>query len=123
MPCMLFAGLVFIGACAPEEKPQDPQESAKTKEQAIAEQKLASGQTVYEAHCAGCHDAGVSGAPKPGDKAEWTYRIELGVDSLAKKSIDGFEGKQGVMPAKGGSDALTDEEVTNAVIYMVEKSK
>ena len=63
------------------------------------------------------------GAPKPGDKAAWKDRIAQGVEVMTKKSIEGFAGKAGIMQPKGGNDMLTNEEVTNAVVFMVEKSK
>jgi cytochrome c5 len=42
---------------------------------------------------------------------------------MTKKSIAGFTGKAGAMPAKGGNASLTDEEVANAVAFMADKSK
>ena len=42
---------------------------------------------------------------------------------MTKKSIDGFQGKAGAMPAKGGNASLTDEEIANTVAFMVDKSK
>ena len=63
------------------------------------------------------------GAPKPGDKAAWAARIPQGLDVITKKSIAGFTGKAGMMPAKGGNAALTDEQVGSAVAYMIDKSK
>jgi len=43
--------------------------------------------------------------------------------SWQQKSIQGFEGKQGVMPPKGGNSVLTQEELSNAVYYMVKISQ
>lgn len=42
---------------------------------------------------------------------------------LTRRSIEGFDGKRGTMPARGGSMDLGDEEVANAVFYMAERSK
>jgi len=42
---------------------------------------------------------------------------------MVKKSIEGYEGKTGVMPPKGGNSTLTDEEVSNAVDFMTVKLK
>ena len=33
------------------------------------------GQQVYQAGCVACHDAGIAGAPKLGDKGQWAKRI------------------------------------------------
>ena len=80
------------------------------------------GQKVYTAACAACHTAGVAGAPKVGDKAAWAPRIKQGNVVLYEHAIKGFQGKAGMMPAKGGS-AVSDDEVKAAVDYMVGSSK
>ena len=49
------------------------------------------------------------GAPKLADKAAWAPRIAQGKDTLYKHAIGGYQGKAGVMPAKGGSQA-SDEK-------------
>ncbi len=133
----LTVSLFFLGACGLE-KPPASLEFPKSKDQAAApaapvaepvkeaapaDPKLAAGKTVYDANCGACHEAGMMGAPKPGDKAAWAPRIAQGVEVMTKKSITGFTGKAGAMPAKGGAVALTDEEVTNAVAFMADKSK
>ncbi len=81
------------------------------------------GQGVYMNFCATCHDSGIAGAPKVGDKAAWQERMEKGPEAMAALAIKGFQGKTGFMPAKGGNSALTDEEVTSATLYMIEQSK
>ena len=81
------------------------------------------GQGVYMNFCAACHDNGIAGAPKVGDKATWAERSAKGTDAVVKNAINGYQGKTGYMPAKGGHSALTDEEVYDAVLYMLEQSK
>ena len=81
------------------------------------------GQQVYQASCVACHDAGIAGAPKAGDKGQWAKRIAKGLDALYASSINGIQGSAGVMPAKGGNPALSDAEVKAAVDYMVARSK
>ncbi len=73
--------------------------------------------TVDEGVCAGCHAAGVAGAPKYDDTAEWAARAEKGYAALAATVASG----KGAMPPRGGSD-LTDDELLIAVEYMVQKS-
>ena len=77
------------------------------------------GQSVYTKSCATCHDSGVMGAPKLGDKTAWSGLIAEGVDDLTHNAIMG----EGKMPPKGGNMQLTDAEVKAAVMYMMEKSK
>ena len=79
------------------------------------------GEQVYHKTCHACHDNGIAGAPKLGDKQAWADHLaeEGGVEHLYQRAIEG----EGAMPPKGGNGALTDEEVKAAVDYMLEKSK
>ena len=81
------------------------------------------GETAYNSICMACHAAGVAGAPKTGDKAAWAPRIAQGMDTLYTHAIKGFQGKAGMMPAKGGNAAMPDADVKAAVDFMVSKSK
>jgi len=42
---------------------------------------------------------------------------------LVKRAITGYVGDEGVMPPKGGNMSLSDEDVAEAVHYMIEKSQ
>lgn len=79
----------------------------------------ASAEEAYKAGCAACHSAGIAGAPKSGDKGAWAPRIAQGKDTLYKHAIEGFQGKNGVMPAKGGQSAWPDDLIRQTVDYMV----
>ncbi len=85
--------------------------------------RFASGAATYGQRCAGCHESRTGGAPRPGDQADWAPRLASGLAMLTRRSIEGFDGKRGTMPARGGSMDLGDEEVANAVFYMAERSK
>ena len=79
----------------------------------------ASAEQVYKSACAVCHDAGVAGAPKLGDKAAWAPRIKTGMNALYANSIKG----KGTMPPKGGNMATSDADVKAAVDFMVSRAK
>jgi cytochrome c5 len=81
------------------------------------------GDQVYQQACLACHGAGVAGAPKYGDKAAWAPRVAQGLDTLHKHAVEGFQGKAGFMPPKGGRADLSDKSVANAVDYMVSAVK
>jgi cytochrome c5 len=83
----------------------------------------AGGEDVYKTACAACHGAGIAGAPKSGDKGAWGPRIAQGKPTLYEHAIKGYQGKGGVMPAKGGNTALSDDDVKAAVDYMVAQAK
>jgi cytochrome c5 len=77
------------------------------------------GEATYKAVCSTCHSAGIAGAPKSGDKAAWAPRIAQGKTTLYKHALEGFQGKNGVMPAKGGRADLPDDLIRQTVDYMV----
>ena len=81
------------------------------------------GETVYNQACVACHGAGIAGAPKLGDKAAWVARIAQGSDTLNTHALQGFQGKGGYMPPKGGRTDLSDQSVINAVDYMITASQ
>ena len=81
------------------------------------------GASVYQSACMACHAAGIAGAPRVGDVAGWADRIAQGPDTLYSHAIQGFQGKAGMMPPKGGNMALSDDEVKAAVDHMVAQSQ
>ena len=99
----------------PEQK-----DSTTEKKAPLLSQSASAGQAIYSSSCLICHGNGVAGAPTLNDKEAWTKRLEQGMDTLVKHAVDGFLGDKGIMPAKGGNLSLTDEQVKNAVYYMIE---
>lgn len=80
------------------------------------------GKAVYGEVCVACHGAGIAGAPKFGDKAAWAPRLAEGTAVLYQHAIAGFQGKSGVMPAKGGSNK-PDADIKAAVDYILNAAK
>jgi cytochrome c5 len=77
------------------------------------------GTALFEQTCSACHGQGIAGAPKAGDKAAWAPRIAEGKATLYQHALNGFQGKSGVMPAKGGRTDVPDDLVKQAVDHMV----
>ena len=73
-----------------------------------------SGEQIVRTQCVKCHEGGVAGAPRIGDRVAWTPRLRLGIDSLVRSAINGHGG----MPPRGGMANLTDSELRNAIVYM-----
>lgn len=73
------------------------------------------GKTVYQMNCAGCHTAGITGAPKLGDSRAWSARLSAGVSPLYSSAVKG----KGAMPPKGGNAGLTDADIRAAVDFIV----
>ncbi|MEO7386067.1 MAG: c-type cytochrome [Gammaproteobacteria bacterium] len=76
------------------------------------------GEQVYNTACFACHGSGVGGAPKLGDASAWKPRVSQGMATLTKHALEGFQGKAGVMPAKGGRVDLSDDEIIAAVKFV-----
>ncbi|HUH93565.1 MAG TPA: c-type cytochrome [Casimicrobiaceae bacterium] len=72
------------------------------------------GEQVVRAQCSKCHQNGIGGAPKIGDRAAWVPRLKQGIDPLVRSAINGHGG----MPPRGGLASLTDLEIRNAIVYM-----
>lgn len=118
--------VTVLSACGKQESgaPEAPAIPEAVAPEAVAPEAAPAmdsthGKSVYNKSCALCHAAGVAGAPKPGDAAEWDPRIAQGMDVVYKHAIEGFTGAKGMMPARGGAAALTDDEVKAAVDFMV----
>jgi len=126
----LWSGAFFIALAAC--KPSGEQAASAVEEDSHPkhpwdwipeDEALVAGREVYLAECSFCHDEGEEGAPRLAKKAEWDEREAKGLAVLLDHAINGFQGPDGKMPARGGTDTLTDEEVTNAVNYMLATPK
>lgn len=104
-------------AAAAEAKPEAAPAQAAAPSQG-GNVDLAVGEKIYKSACFACHDLGVAGAPKLGDKAAWEPRIAAGIDSMIKIALEG----KGGMPPRGGSTA-SDEQIISAVHYMANAAK
>ncbi len=80
-----------------------------------------SGEEVYNTACIACHMTGAGGAPLLGDVETWEARLAQGKPLLVQRAVEGYMGEMGIMPAKGGRLDLSDEEVENAVTYMLDQ--
>lgn len=77
------------------------------------------GVTVFNTVCGACHNTGVAGAPKAGDKVAWAPRLALGKETLYKSVLGG----KNAMPPRGGAADLTDAEIKAAVDYLTGLAK
>ena len=74
------------------------------------------GDQVYNGACAACHNTGAAGAPKTGDAAGWAGRVDKGMETLVSHVINGYN----AMPAKGLCMDCSDQELADAVSYMLD---
>jgi len=81
---------------------------------ALAQTGERTGEQIVKAQCAKCHQQGLHGAPKTGDRQAWAPRMKLGLDATVRAAIKGH----GAMPARGGMADLTDTELRAAILYL-----
>ena len=127
IPVFVIIGLVYFVTSGNKQAPgatdvargiAERLQKVGTVEVRDANRPLEEGATVYKTQCAACHAAGVSGAPKFGDKAAWAPYVATGIDTMLKVAISG----KGAMPPRGASTA-TDDELRATIQYMVDHAK
>jgi c(7)-type cytochrome triheme protein len=78
------------------------------------------GMDLYSKTCAVCHAAGIAGAPRYGNAADWQARMAGGAARLYASAL---KGTPKGMPPKGGNVAAPDGDVKAAVDYMLASVK
>ncbi len=77
--------------------------------------KAASGKGIYNVVCAGCHDTGAYGAPRPGDAKRWSKISQKPRDVIDRNVAEGL----GAMPPRGMCNFCTDEHLRLVTDYML----
>ena len=80
---------------------------------------LSRGKTVFSTYCLRCHGKGLHDAPRKGNAADWKPRLSQPLTTLIEHAVNGH----GRMPPKGGFSVLSNDEVSDAVAYVVGRSK
>jgi len=83
---------------------------------------LENGKVIYNKSCIACHMTGVAGAAALTDKARWDVIATKDIKVLHKQSIDGYQGDYGVMPARGTCTDCTDQDMFDAINYMMDQA-
>lgn len=116
-------GEVFAGATGAAAQAAASAAATEAAKGQVAYEGTLDGSVIYAQLCTGCHTAGVAKAPML-VKSAWAARIAQGMDVVHKHAIEGFTGPDGgVMPAKGGNPALSDEQVIATVDWMLTQLK
>ena len=122
LPLILVGLLAACGKSEPPktEAPAPAPAAAAPAPVAQAAVDAGKGAELFKKTCAMCHQTGVAGAPKLGDKADWGPRIAQGKDTLYKHAIEGYTGPDGgIMPPKGGNAGLSEEQIHATVDWML----
>ncbi|RMG30271.1 MAG: cytochrome c5 family protein [Gammaproteobacteria bacterium] len=79
----------------------------------------AHGEKIVQGTCFACHGTGAAGAPKIGDRAAWAPRIAQGMEVLLQHATQGYK----AMPPKGTCASCSEQDLRDAITYMVQKSR
>ncbi|MEE3320293.1 MAG: c-type cytochrome [Pseudomonadota bacterium] len=115
MRMLAVTAALFLAACSDS----DPAGNAPTASAEPAEQR--SGALLYRQYCATCHASGAAGAPQVGkeNRLYWSHEVEEeGFETLVQEAIHGIN----AMPPRGNCYDCSDQEIRNAVIYMLQLS-
>ncbi|WP_426415713.1 c-type cytochrome [Aestuariirhabdus sp. LZHN29] len=110
-------------ASSPKAKPQ-PAPAAKPKPKPkgafkISKAERSKGQEIVSNNCFGCHDTGIMGAPRIGQRGDWAPRAKKGVEGLLAQAKKGFDGR---MPPRGMCNDCSDNELRSAIKFMLSES-
>jgi cytochrome c5 len=78
------------------------------------------GEQTYNRYCFSCHASGIAGAPRTGDADAWAPRIARGDAALLAATIAGVPPG---MPARGLCAQCSDQELAEAIDFMVQRSR
>ena len=83
--------------------------------------RLIEGKKRFQQYCTICHLYSIQGDAHFKNKNYWQniYEQDLSITLLNLKN--GYKGKSGIMPSKGGCYQCDDEELINALVYMFNK--
>ena len=123
---LLAAGSFILTGCGDSGNKKSG-ETSTTKVEKKAEKKqdktftanIENGKAIYGKICIACHMTGVAGAPALKDKARWEEIAQKDMKTLHHDAINGFTGKHGVMPPKGTCTDCSDQDLYDAVAYML----
>lgn len=76
------------------------------------------GKAIYQRYCYACHQAGIADAPKLGDKDAWAPRLTKSRAELVDNVIRGMAPG---MPPRAGCGTCTDDDLADAVDFMVRR--
>lgn len=97
----------------------NPSSKSSNENKPIKTVIMAPGQNIYDKYCFVCHRDGLAGSPKFRNADDWKPRLATqNIDVLTATAIKGLN----AMPPKGTCQDCTEEDIKQAIQYMLPKS-
>lgn len=121
---MLLALLIAIfSGCAGGGSSESKESTKAAKPKKELTYDLENGKAVYDRVCMACHLTGVAGAAKITETERWAEVAPKGLKELQQSVINGIpDGKYGVMPERGSCTDCSDQDLLDAVTYILDKA-
>ena len=115
-----FILLLFIISCNYEEKEKQNDFKKKTSLEIKNTSEIKNnGRIIFNESCATCHLHGTVGSIIINDKKKWENIInKRTVDQIYNNVLNGYVGKNGIMPSRGGCINCSDNDLIDAVNYI-----
>ena len=81
------------------------------------------GEAIWKSTCFRCHMYGSMGAVSISDKVHFDKLATKGIDHLYNSVLNGFDGKEGIMPPKGSCYSCSNDEIKKSVYYLFHLAK
>jgi cytochrome c5 len=89
----------------------------------LTKKEITVGESIWATTCFRCHMYGSMGAASVRDKTHIEQLAAKGFDQLYTSVLNGMEGTEGVMPAKGTCFTCSEDEIKNSVYYIFHLAK
>jgi len=80
---------------------------------------LSNGEEIYEDDCILCHEGAIEGAQRLDQTQRWEESTAKGFDQLVTNVVQGYQGKYGELPVMGMCRGCSQEDISDAVAYML----
>jgi cytochrome c5 len=115
----------FLASCdnsGTKEAKKETKKEVKKETKATLTANLENGKVIYNKACIACHWKGVAGAAALTDKTRWEEIAAKGMSTIHQHAIKGYKGDYGVMPEKGTCTDCSDQDMYDAIGYMLNEA-
>lgn len=121
----IILGLLLTIACGGGEKKvkeTTPPPSQTYSYMAPTQEMLDSGKVAFYKSCYICHENAVGDVTMLSNKTQLDKLDDKYLEKLLQHVRDGYTGNYGTMPPKGSCMECSEEELRNAILYMLKNS-